>query len=57
MTTSANKLTIQLSIDDVNRLLGALGDLQIKTGLADLTMDIKNQAQAQLTPAQGQASE
>ncbi len=47
--TEKAKLNIQLSLDDVNRLLTLLGDQTIKSGLSDLTHDIRNQAQAQIT--------
>jgi hypothetical protein len=43
-----DRLTLRLSLDDIQKLLTVLGDLPIKTGLTDITMSIKNQAENSL---------
>jgi hypothetical protein len=41
-------IKLELSIDEVNAILGVLGDLPTKTGAFSLMMKIKEQAESQL---------
>jgi hypothetical protein len=41
-------IKLELSIDEVNAILGVLGDLPTKTGAFSLMMKVKEQAQSQL---------
>jgi hypothetical protein len=42
------ELTIKLTVEEVNAILGVLGDLPTKTGAWPLVLKIKEQAEAQL---------
>lgn len=41
-------LELKLNVNEVNALLGVLGELPIKTGLYPLAVKIKEQAEAQV---------
>jgi hypothetical protein len=41
-------IKLELSIDEVNAILGVLGDLPTKTGAFSLMMKVKEQAESQL---------
>jgi hypothetical protein len=41
-------IKLELSIDEVNAILGVLGDLPTKTGAFPLMMKVKEQAESQL---------
>ncbi len=42
-------ITLELTLEEIQSLLTVLGDLPIKTGLADITMKIKHQAENKLS--------
>ena len=42
------ELEIKLTVDEINALLGLLGELPIKTGIYPVAIKIKNQADEQL---------
>ena len=44
-------IKLELSIEEVNAILGVLGDLPSKTGAFPLMMKIKEQAESQVTAA------
>jgi hypothetical protein len=41
-------IKLELSVDEVNAILGVLGDLPTKTGAFSLMMKVKEQAESQL---------
>lgn len=43
-------ITLELSVDEVNAILGVLGDLPTKTGAWPLIVKIKEQAESQVEP-------
>ena len=43
-------ITLELSVDEVNAVLGVLGDLPTKTGAWPLIVKIKEQAESQVEP-------
>ena len=43
-----NSITLTLSIEEINAVIGVLGDLPTKTGAYPLVMKIKEQAESQL---------
>jgi hypothetical protein len=43
-------ITLELSVDEVNAILGVLGDLPAKTGVWPLIVKIKEQAESQAEP-------
>jgi hypothetical protein len=49
-------ITLTLDVNEVNAILGVLGDLPTKTGAYPLVMKIKEQAESQL-PKQEEAAE
>jgi hypothetical protein len=51
-----NGITLQnLTIDDINLILAGLSELPTKSGAYPVAMKIKTQADAQLTPPEGEA--
>ena len=43
-------ITLELSVEEVNAILGVLGDLPAKTGVWPLIVKIKEQAESQAEP-------
>ena len=43
-------INLELSVDEVNAILGVLGDLPTKTGAWPLIVKIKEQAESQVEP-------
>lgn len=43
-------ITLELSVDEVNAILGVLGDLSTKSGAWPLIVKIKEQAESQVEP-------
>ena len=43
-------ITLELSVEEVNAILGVLGDLPTKTGVWPLIVKIKEQAESQVEP-------
>jgi hypothetical protein len=51
-----NGITLQnLTIDDINLILAGLSELPTKSGAYPVAMKVKTQADAQLTPSEGEA--
>ena len=50
-------IKLELSIEEVNGILGVLGDLPSKTGAWPLIVKIKEQAEAQAQPTEAPAKE
>lgn len=47
-------IKLELTVEEVNGILGVLGDLPAKTGVWPLIVKIKEQAEAQVPPAETQ---
>ena len=45
-------INLELSVEEVNAILGVLGDLPTKTGAWPLIVKIKEQAESQVEPAE-----
>ncbi len=45
-------INLELSVEEVNAILGVLGDLPTKTGAWPLIVKIKEQAEGQVEPAE-----
>lgn len=43
-------ITLELSVEEINSILGVLGDLPTKTGAWPLIVKIKEQAESQVEP-------
>lgn len=54
MTENVQKLTLELTLDEVNLVLAGLGELPAKTSLGVIDK-VRSQAVGQLKPAQGDA--
>ena len=52
MTENVQKLTLELTLDEVNLVLAGLGELPAKTSLGVIDK-VRSQAVGQLKPAQG----
>jgi hypothetical protein len=50
-------IKLELSVEEVNGILGVLGDLPSKTGAWPLIVKIKEQAEAQVQPAEDSPKE
>jgi hypothetical protein len=50
-------ITLTLTVDEINAILGTLGNLPTSSGAWPLVVKIKEQAEAQITPEPEQASE
>lgn len=50
-------ITLTLTVDEINAILGTLGNLPTSSGAWPLVVKIKEQAEAQVTPEPEQASE
>jgi hypothetical protein len=50
-------IKLDLTIEEVNGILGVLGDLPSKTGAWPLIVKIKEQAEAQVQPTEEQPAE
>ena len=47
-------IELKLTVNEVNALLGVLGELPTKTGIYPLAVKIKEQAEAQILPQEQQ---
>jgi hypothetical protein len=50
-------ITLTLTVDEINAILGTLGNLPTSSGAWPLVVKIKEQAEAQVTPEPEQTSE
>lgn len=50
-------ITLTLTVDEINAILGTLGNLPTSSGAWPLVVKIKEQAEAQITPEPEQTSE